>query len=84
MEHGTMDTEAGRNDVVNPLVSGVVVKAKLCPTIEIAFLVGQEVAGRIRVGSRKRSDLFGQHTWRFSSRILFIRYFKDNGVCGHI
>ena len=39
VEHGTMDTQAGRKDVLNPLVSGVVVKAKLCSTIEIVFLV---------------------------------------------
>ncbi|KAF3610531.1 hypothetical protein DY000_02046943 [Brassica cretica] len=62
VEHGTMNTQAERKDIVNPLVSGVVMKAKLCSTIEIAFLVGQEVAGCIRVGSRKRSDLVGQHT----------------------
>ena len=30
----SLNTQAGRKDVVDPLVSGVVAKAKLCSTIE--------------------------------------------------
>ncbi|KAF3517657.1 hypothetical protein DY000_02060634 [Brassica cretica] len=76
VERGTMDTQVGRKDVVNPLVSGVVVKAKPCSTIEVAFLVWRKVVGRIRMGSRKRSDLVGQHTWRLLSPMLFIKMFQ--------
>ena len=64
-----------RKDLVDPILNSVVVKAKLCSTIEAAFLVCQEVVGRRKMGSGKRSDLVGHHTWRFSSRMLFIKMF---------
>ena len=72
----SLNTQAGRKDLVDQLVSGMVAKAKLGSTIEVPFLVWQEVVGRIRMGSGKRSDLFRQHTWRFSSRTLFIKMFQ--------
>ena len=72
----SLNTQAGRKDVVDPLVSGLVAKSKLGSTIEVAFLVWQDVVGCIRMGSGKRSDLFRQHTWRFSSRPLFIKMFQ--------
>ncbi|KAF2563930.1 hypothetical protein F2Q70_00017158 [Brassica cretica] len=72
----SLNTQAGCKDVVDPLVGGVVAKAKLGSTIEVAFLVWQEVVCSIRMDSGKRSDLFRQHTWRFSSRMIFIKMFQ--------
>ena len=68
----SLNTQARHKDVVDPLVSGVVAKDKLGSAIEVAFLVWQEVVGRIRMSSEKRSDLFRQHTWRFfKSHVIY-------------
>ncbi|CAH8362538.1 unnamed protein product [Eruca vesicaria subsp. sativa] len=50
VERATIDTQAGHKDIVDLPVRGVVVKAKLCSTIEVAFLVGHEVVSNIRMG----------------------------------
>ena len=54
-----MGIEDKCKDGINPLVIGVVVKAKHCSTTGVAFFMWQEIAnfGYIRMGSRKRSDL---------------------------
>ncbi|KAF2592865.1 hypothetical protein F2Q70_00043488 [Brassica cretica] len=65
VKRGTMDTQVGRKNVVNPLVSGVVVKAKSCSTIEVAFLVWRKVVGHIKM------DKF------YGSIVLLDKWFKE-------